>query len=761
MSVDSARIPPSPARQLLRWIRRTGVGRKLAIALLAGAVISGLATYGALTGAPPFGPDPQTVFILLNINLVFLLLLGVVVVRQAVTVWASRRKGSAGSRLHVKLVALFGLVAVTPAIVVAAFSAIFFQQGVEGWFSDKVRTALNESQAVAEAYLHEHQQTIRADALAMANDINRAGVYLRGTLRDTPEELNKLVARQAAIRALPEAMVFRSDGTVLARSALSFALEFELIPIVAFERARAGDVPVITSQGVDRVRALVRLDPLVDAYLYVGRFVDSTVLNHIERTRRAVAAYQSLEGHQSDFKITLTMIFSVVAVLLMMAAILVGLTLANRLVQPVSGLIAAAEKVGAGDLGARVEVQPTGDELGTLGRAFNRMTEQLAQQQGELIEANRQLDNRRRFTEAVLGGVSAGVIGLDEAGYIRFPNRSASVLMETNLDIHVGRPLTEVVPEMRDLLDAIKNGDRLQAEGQIDLPRNGRTRTLLTRITAERKGDAVHGYVVTFDDVTELMSAQRKAAWADVARRIAHEIKNPLTPIQLSAERLRRKYVDEIKSDPEVFETCTDTIVRQVSDIGRMVDEFSSFARMPRPTMKRENLVDLCRQAVFLQRSAGPSIDFHADLPTGPVEVFCDGRLIGQALTNILKNASEAIEGREVDGDAPLPPGRVDVRIIDLAGRVAVEVCDNGRGLPSGRRNELTEPYVTSRAKGTGLGLAIVKKIMEDHGGELTLNDRPEGGAVVRLVFAELDTVSPSEEADDRPVERAAASHGA
>ncbi|HEX2114853.1 MAG TPA: ATP-binding protein, partial [Alphaproteobacteria bacterium] len=419
--------------------------------------------------------------------------------------------------------------------------------------------------------------------------------------------------------------------------------------------------------------------------------------------------------------------------LLLLAAVWTGLVIATRLVQPIAALSAAAERVRSGDLLVRVEEGTSDDELGSLSRAFNRMTSQLSTQRAELVEANRQIDDRRRFTEAVLSGVSAGVVGLDADGRINLPNRSATVLLSTDLDRMIGRDFREAVPEMAALFEAARADPNRLAQDEVVIQRAGRRRTLLVRIAGERVAGGTIGFVVTFDDVTELEAAQRKAAWADVARRIAHEIKNPLTPIQLSAERLKRKYLAEITSDPETFRICTETIVRQVSDIGRMVDEFSSFARMPAPVMRTEDLVELVRQTVFLQRNARPEITFETDLPGHPVRLALDQRQVGQALTNLLQNAVDAIHGREPA--AELEPGRIVVRVEERAGQIAIVVADNGKGLPTEDRDRLTEPYVTTRSKGTGLGLAIVKKIMEDHGGELSLADRPEGGAIVTLVF--------------------------
>jgi two-component system, NtrC family, nitrogen regulation sensor histidine kinase NtrY len=732
-------------QRILRWSGRVGLGRKATVVLAIAALASGVATYAAMTGAPPFGPNGGNVLLLLNIDLVLLLLLAAIVAKRLVEVWVQRRRGLAGSRLHVRLVVLFSLVAVTPTIIVAVFSYLFFSFGIEAWFSERVRTALLESQAVAEAYLHEHQQVIRADVLAMASDLNREAY----TLNFNPQRLAQVVRTQAALRSLNEAEIFDSSGRILARSGVSLSLEFGLIPPWAMQVARSGDVAIVTGDNDDRVRALVRLDEYPGAYLYIGRFVEAQVLNHMEQTQRAVAQYEQLEGQRSGFQVTFALVFLIIALLFLLAAVWFGINFATQMVEPIGMLIAAAERVRGGDLAARVLEGRGDEEFASLSRAFNRMTTQLQNQQSELIEANHQLDQRSRFTETVLAGVSAGVIGLDQIGRLNLTNRSASLLLATELDHFIGQELSDVVPEMAELYDtASRRPDRL-AQSQIEIIRRGRSHVLLARIAAEQEEGEVKGYVVTFDEVTELLSAQRKAAWADVARRIAHEIKNPLTPIQLSAERLKRKYLREIRSDPETFSICTDTIIRHVEDIGRMVDEFSSFARMPAPTIKRENLLEICRQAVFLQRNAQTDIDFEIVAPDPALAVACDARLVGQASTNLLKNAVESIQGRS-GAEGELPRGHIVVRIQAEEGHAVVAVEDNGKGLPQHERERLTEPYVTTRAKGTGLGLAIVKKIMEEHGGELVLEDRP-GGAIVKLLFPLVESRTAQPAADDEP----------
>ncbi|WP_448204798.1 ATP-binding protein [Azospirillum sp. sgz302134] len=725
-------------QRFLRWAARVGLAKRLAVALSLAAMVAGFATYTALTESAPFGEtNPRTVTLLLTLDLALLLLLGVLIARRIVTIWIGRRRGLAGSQLHVRLVAVFSLLAVAPAIIMAAFATVFFYVGVQSWFSDRVRTAVNESLAVASAYLHEHQQNIRADALAMANDLNQEAVRLPSD----PERFEQVVATQAMLRALSEAIVFNgTTGAIVARSGYSFALEFDPIPDDKLQTARRGEVALIVSENDDRVRALVRLDRFGDTYLYVGRMVEPRVLSHMASAEGAVKEYAALESQRGSLQITFTLIFLVVALLLLLAAVWAGLIFATRLARPISALIGAAERVRAGDLTVRVTEPPGEDELGLLSRAFNRMTTEIESQRHELLSTNRLLDERRRFTETVLGGVSAGVIGLDADGRINLPNFSAARLLGVDdPETLIGLKLAELSPEMGELLTRAPTRPGRVVQDQIQIRRPGTTPlTLLVRISTEgRGGGEVRGYVVTFDDITELVSAQRKAAWADVARRIAHEIKNPLTPIQLSAERLRRKYLKEITTDTDVFTMCTDTIVRQVDDIRRMVDEFSAFARMPQPVMKPCNINDLVRQAVFLQSSAhAGKIKFDMELPSGPLSVHCDSRQISQALTNLLQNAADAIEGRPApaDGSEP-PPGAVSIRVVPGEEQVAVVVEDNGKGLPTEERDRLTEPYVTTRAKGTGLGLAIVKKIMEDHGGVLTLEDRDGGGARVGLII--------------------------
>ncbi|MEQ8194660.1 MAG: PAS domain-containing sensor histidine kinase, partial [Rhodospirillales bacterium] len=705
------------------------MSRKFAITLAGAAMLAGAATIATMTGSTSVGSEPHTVISLLYLDAVLLLLLGALVARRLARLWAERRRGHAGSGLHARLVMLFSLVAVTPAILVTVFSAVFLDFGLQSWFSERVSTALNASRVVAKAYLEEHRESIISDALAMANDLNRNAPMVS----QKEESMIQFLTAMSQLRTMPEAAVVDSSGRVMARSALSLSLGFVEIPPRAIEQANIKGFVRLAVDEDDRVRVLVKLNRFVDTYLLVGRAIDPKVTEHIERTEGAVDQYQRLEKSREDIQISFVLIFVVVALLVLMVSVWIGLTLATRLASPISGLVSASDRVSKGDLSVRVESMSTSDEIGTLSRAFNRMTSQLEQQRDGIMAANRQLDERRRFTQTVLSGVSAGVIGLDAEGCIHLPNRSAAELLSVDLEKHTGEKLVDIVPEMAELIaGAMQRPDRLQ-QAEIKLMRDGRLTTLLVRIAGERTKDEVLGYVVTFDDVTELLSAQRKAAWADVARRIAHEIKNPLTPIQLSAERLKRKYLKEIKTDPETFKACTETIVRQVEDIGRMVNEFSSFARMPQPTLRLENLSDICRQSIFLEKNRVSDLSYATDLPPEDIYIQCDSRQIGQALTNLLKNAAESILEQNKDKGHNPAPGEIKLSLAVDDGTdgacVSIIIEDNGRGLPAKERDRLTEPYVTTREKGTGLGLAIVKKIMEDHNGDLILKDRQGGGA--------------------------------
>ncbi|MAU60263.1 MAG: hypothetical protein CMI62_05980 [Parvibaculum sp.] len=728
--------------RLWQLVNRRRFSTTFSIGLVVAAICLGSFTYMLLTGLTPFEPTRPVLISLLLTNLAVVLVLFALIFWRLIRVILARVSGTAGAKLHARLVTMFAVVAVMPAIIVAVFAAVTLNRGLDTWFGERAQLIISNAETVAEAYLNEHRQVLRGDTLAMATDIDREASLI---LAD-PAYFHRLLTGQMRLRSLHGAYIIRSDGRILAKAGGS--VEVGMPAATYFDTARSDDVALFVVEDHNQIRALVALPSLDNTFLYVARFVDAQVLEHLAETRAAVTEYESLETRRNQFQITFALIYVTVALITLLAAIWLGLWAANRIVDPISRLVRAAERVSVGDLRARVPVSGTGDELDMLTGAFNRMTSQLESQRNDLIEANHQLDERRQFTEAVLSGVSAGVLGLDNEGRVTHANRAALRFFRLTEAKLLGRSVATAIPEMASAVaDARAHPDRT-AQAQVIIPEGGQDRTLNVRVTREMTDSGQGGFVLTFDDITELVRAQRTSAWADVARRIAHEIKNPLTPIQLSAERLRRKYGKEIASDPEIFEQCTQTIIRQVGDIGRMVDEFSSFARMPSASMKALDLNEILRQAVFLQRIGHPEIEYGLEVPAGETIIECDGRLVSQALTNILKNAAEAIRGHdeeeEDEGTASEKQqgkiGRIHVIIVQDEDNVTVVVTDSGCGLPDNNRSRLTEPYMTTHAKGTGLGLAIVNKVMEDHGGELVLEDAPadegwESGARVRLVF--------------------------
>ena len=723
--------PLPPRASLLRRVLDALLGKVVTLVLASIALGLGIGTFAVLSGGISLQLRPSALFALVLSNLVVLLLLGAVLAGRVTRVWVERRRGSAGSRLHVRLVMMFSVVAVTPTILVAVFATAFFTLGIQGWFNDRVRTALNEGLEASRGYLDEHRNNIRADALGMANTLNMAG----SMMANDPFAFGQVLQEQTVLRGLLEAIIYEPvTGQVIAGVGAMEGLGVEPAPQAATDQARNGEVAVLGSPDENRVRAVVQLNAQPALMLLISRPVDQNILNHMARTEAAVAEYQRLDENRSGLQITFVLIFALVALLVLSAAVLIGLVLANQIARPVGRLILAAERVRAGDLTVRVPEIQSEDEVAGLSRAFNRMTGQLGSQRTELMDAYSQIDERRRFTETVLAGVSAGVIGLDPATRIELPNRAASELLGVDLMGAIGVGLAEAVPEFAPLLAQIAATPDRPRTWEMEIGPANRRRTLLVRIGTDLRGGHPDGYVVTFDDITELQSAQRKAAWADVARRIAHEIKNPLTPIQLSAERLKRRFTKEITSDPETFAQCADTIVRHVGDIGRMVDEFSAFARMPQPVLRPEDVGRIAREALVLQRSARPEIEWSTTIPDrGPIGL-CDRRLLGQALTNLLQNAADAVAMRPRGPHEPA--GRIGITVRALDSTVSIEVTDDGVGLPEQDRGRLAEPYVTHKPKGTGLGLAIVKKIMEDHRGTLTLDDRTSGpGAVVTLAL--------------------------
>ncbi len=737
---DAIALPPAAARALRRWRRwrrrlsrwvvRVDLFPRLEIAAAALTLILGWSSYALLTGraAPAAGVSPTLITALLVANLVPVMALVVLIARRVAILLANRRRGLAGAQLHVRMVALFAGIAAVPTVLVVIFASLLFQFGVQFWFSDRVKTILAGSNQVAQAYVEENRTRVADDIVAMASDINN---YARDFGAGTPL-FSRGLQFQVAARNLSEAAVFTrgTDGRLHAIATSGVAPDRAAARLAGIDlaSARAGAATVVAKDS-DRIEAVVATDPAGDRYIYVSRKVDPAVLARAAQAAGALGEYRSLIERSRVMQLRFNLVLMGVSLLTLAVAVWFALWLANRLVAPIARLALAAERVGAGDLDARVPVRGSPDEIGTLARAFNRMTGQLKMQQQALIGANHQLDARRQFTEAVLSGVSAGVLSIAASGHIRVANRSAAALLEIPEAALMGQPLHAAVPALASLLDEARGGG--DGTGLVRIIRGADTQTLAVRIAAESGSDG--GYVLTFDDISAQLADQRRAAWADVARRIAHEIKNPLTPIQLAAERLQRKFGPQIGDDSETFAVLTGTIVRQVGDLRRMVDEFSEFARLPRPVFAAENIERIVRQALVLQEVAFPAIAFSAHGSAAPL--VCDRQQLARALTNLIKNAGEAVSaGIERDVGAGETPraGRIAVEIVDDAEAVTITVTDNGIGLPREGRERLTEPYMTTRARGTGLGLAIVKKIVEDHGGGLELGDASGGGAFAR-----------------------------
>jgi two-component system nitrogen regulation sensor histidine kinase NtrY len=722
------------------------IPRALGVAAVALALLSALITFVVLAGLTPIAPTHEVVVTLLLANAGTVFLLVLVIAREVWGIVQARRRGRAASRLHVRIVALFSIIAAVPAIIVAVVASVTLDRGLDRLFSQQTRSLIENSLIVSDAYVREHVQFVRADSIAIAIELARA----KPLFDQSREQFHQFLAVQASIRGLPAVMLIDKDLNVIDQvdSRTSEAFVKPSPDVLAAVNDTEPQVAMFPDDNY--IAAIIKLRGYEDTYLYVARLLDPRVLAQLRATQASVAQYADLSARRIGIQIAFALMYTVIALIVLLSAVWIGLNFANYLVAPIRRLIGAAQVVSTGNLYVQVPTRRSEGDLAQLGETFNKMTQELRTQRDDIVRARDLIDSRRRFTEAVLAGASAGVIGVDADSCISIMNRSAEQLIgRIEADV-LGQPLAEVVPELADMLAAARSGTQRLVQGQVTINRNGRERNLSVRVTSE-SGAAEGGYVVTLDDITELVAAQRTSAWADVARRIAHEIKNPLTPIQLSAERLRRKYGSVIKEDGGVFQQCTDTIVRQVDDIKRMVDEFSRFARMPKPVMTAEDLADTVRQVVFLQRVGNADLDIDLEIAEDPMPAKFDRRLISQALTNIIKNATEAI--------AAVPPaelgrGRIRIWAGREGGDIVIDVIDNGIGLPRENRSRLLEPYVTTREKGTGLGLAIVGRILEDHGGRIELGDAADKipgqrGAWMRLRFAE--EAASSKEADTAP----------
>jgi len=680
-----------------------------------------MATFAVLGPLEQNANSPALRAVLLA-DLVYVLVVAALVLQRVVQMVAARRARSAGSRLHLRLTGVFALLALIPTVLVAVFAVVTVNFGLEGWFSDRVRAVVGTSLTAAEAYEAEHRRDLEEDVRALAGYISetrRRALYLSdGDLRQV------LAQGQAQVqRGLREAYIVDAEGEIRARGERSYLFDYEEPAPEDFARAAAGETVVIEDWDISEFRALVKIAGFADRYLYVTRDVDGEILSLLDDTQETVRLYNQLESDRGRLLFEFGLLYIGFAVILILAAIWLGLWFAERLARPVGRLSSAVERVGAGDFNVQVVEEDGDDEIATLGRIFNQMTRQLKGQRDALLERSEQIDRRRRLFDSVLSSVTAGVVGLDAEGRITFVNRSAERLLEFDPASGQAMPLKLAVPEFADLFERIRRGGTEVAQEEIRVIRRGKQENLLVRMATRRAEGVLEGYVVAFDDVTDLVSAQRMAAWGDVARRIAHEIKNPLTPIQLSAERIKRKFRKHLPDDEaEALGQYADVIVRQTDDLRRIVDEFSKFARMPEPERKPEDLAALVRGSVLLQQNAQTEVEITLSLPDAPVPVEVDATMIGQALTNLIKNAGEAIESLHEKGTPRGHVPRIAVTLEAGGEDALVTISDNGIGLPQDR-SRLFEPYVTTREKGTGLGLPIVKKIIEEHGGTLVLTD--------------------------------------
>ena len=697
-------------------------GYAFAAVYVAAAVVTGLTIFltAAAPSGGPVGPASVALLSLLGLDLAAILaLVGVGLWRVLRLFGPSTR--DAGLRLHRRFVGLFALAAVAPAVIVALFFGLLVTRGVESWFSSRVRTTVDNSATIARAYVKEQEAFVQKRIPPIVADLNRAAPVFQ----QSRMAYSRLLLEEMVTYDLDAVYVIDNEGRVLARAEQAGAPPFAVPPPETMRGAAAA--PQLTLDDLDMARAVFRLTGYPNAFVYIVRPLGEGVMRQLRQSEASVVAYREAERARGRIQLVFALSYVATALLVLVGAVWLGIAAASQIAAPVARLVQAADRVAGGDFAARVLEGDEPAEIAVLSRAFDRMTADLSTQQAELRAASAEAQERRRFIETVLADVSAGVVGLDDAGRISILNDRAEALLDLTAAA-VGMLLVEAAPELAPVAERAARAG-VDADAEVDVKRGGEVRRL--RVRASGGGEA--GRVLTFDDITRLLTAQRNAAWRDVARRIAHEIKNPLTPIQLSAERLRRRYRAEIKSDVETFDRCTDTIIRQVGDIGRMVDEFSSFARMPSPKFAPEDAAELLKEAAFAQRVAYPNVAVEVEPPpSGPITA--DGRMLGQALANVLKNAGEAVEARMAS--TPGEPGVIRARLEADGPDVCLIVEDNGVGLPVKDRERLTEPYVTTREKGTGLGLAIVRRIVEEHGGELILGDaRTLSGArvVMRL----------------------------
>ena len=686
--------------------------------ILLGPILA-IATYLFLG---PFNVAGQSVWLrfFLLLDLVYvLLIIGIVLVR-ILFVLSQRRSRLAGSKLHFRLAGVFTTMSLLPTITVALFATISINLGLETWFSERVQSVVGASLSAARSYADEQQSALAEDIRSLAANLQD---FRKGKSFIEEDELrNKLADLQLELqRGLKEAFIINSSGDIELRGDRSYLFDFEKPEDQKIKKALY-NIVLIEDFNNDELRALIYLNGFGDRYLYVTREVDGALFNLLDETQKTAILYQQMESDRTAYLLNFAVLYFALALLLIVSSVLFALWFAERLSKPIGRLAAAAKRVGAGELTTQVIEDEGDDEIAQLGRYFNQMTKQLKRQRDTLIDNTEQIEERRRLFDSVLSSVTSGVIVLDPKGNVNFINNSANKLLNYKSEQAIQSKLSYIFPELNDIFEQLKKSGANNLQSEMKLIRSGRLENFLVRIGTMIEDKNLKGYVVALDDVTTLVSAQRSAAWGDVARRIAHEIKNPLTPIQLSAERIRKKFSPLLTSDSETLQQMVEVITRQTDDIRRIVDEFSKFARMPELKRKDEDLGSLVLSIITLQQAGQPTVSINFMKPEVPIIISIDATLINQAITNILKNAGEAIETRRLNNPHWDEKGIINVLIKDCVENVVLEISDNGVGLPQDR-SRLFEPYVTTREKGTGLGLAIVKKIVEEHGGVLQLED--------------------------------------
>ena len=707
--------------------------------ILLGPILTGLTVY-ILQGE--FGSNLSNVlrFILL-IDGIYLLVVIAIVGYSVMRMFAARRAKSAGSRLHMRLSRVFAIVALIPTVLVAVFAVVTLSIGVEGWFSKNVQNVVSSSLSAANAYKNEQSNDLKVDLKFMAIRLNEYK-DTNSFVSDSDLRLQLISYQNLIQRGLKEAYIIDENANLRSRGELSYLFGYEEPNQEAMDSAKTGDLFIIEDWPNNEFRGLIKLESFADKYLYISRVVDGNILNLLDKTMESAITYNTMEAQREKILWSYGLLYFGFATFVILSSILLGMLFAERLSRPVGRLAGAAQRLGAGDFDVQVIEEKGDDEIAMLSRVFNHMTKQVKRQRDDLITANDYTERRRRLFDSVLSGVTAGVIGLSSDGNVGFINLAAEKLLNLNAENHEGKSIKLAVPEFVDLFLLIQKNENKTQQQEIKLTRAGATEILLVRVSARISEDLlVEGYVITFDDVTDLVSAQRLAAWGDVAQRIAHEIKNPLTPIQLSAERLKRKYSPMVGAEEDNLSQYCDVIIRQTNDLRRIVDEFSKFARMPEPIKRSVNITKLLKDVILLFEISSPAIKIKLKNPHGDINVNVDETMINQAFTNLIKNAGEAIESKAKLNSTNKFDPEIRIFIKKNVNNLEIIIEDNGIGLPTQERSRLFEPYVTNRENGTGLGLSIVKKIIEEHNGSLELLDaspfsnNEDFGAKMRIIF--------------------------